>query len=50
MLLGGGRIADVAQAAGFPDPQWLRRLLRRQHGISPRAWRRLHARVHVNTA
>jgi len=50
MLLGGGRIADVAQAAGFPDPQWLRRLLRRQHGIGPRAWRRLHTRVHVNTA
>jgi AraC-like DNA-binding protein len=50
LLLGGGRIADVAQAAGFGDPQWLRRLLRRQHGIPPRAWRRLHARVHVNTA
>lgn len=50
LALGGIRIDDAARSAGFRDPQWLRRLLRRSDGIGPRAWRRLHARVHINSA
>lgn len=50
LVLGGIRIADAAAAAGFRDPQWLRRLLRRSDGVGPKAWRRMHARIHVNTA
>ncbi len=50
LLLGGGSIGDVAASAGFPQTQWFRRLFERQHGIGPRQWRRLHARVHTNTA
>jgi AraC-like DNA-binding protein len=50
MLLGGGKITDVARSAGFPDAQWFRRLFTRAEGVSPLRWRRLHARVHTNTA
>lgn len=49
LVLGGIGIADAARSAGFRDPQWLRRLLQRSVGIGPRDWRRLHARVHVNS-
>lgn len=49
LMLGGGRIGDVAAAVGFRDVQWFRRLFVREQGISPRAWRRLHARVHTNS-
>jgi len=50
MLLGGGiRLSEVATSAGFSDVQWFRRLFVRQHGVSPRMWRRLHARIHTNT-
>jgi AraC-like DNA-binding protein len=50
LLLGGGiSLTEVALAAGFADVQWFRRLFVRQHGISPRTWRRLHARIHTNT-
>jgi AraC-like DNA-binding protein len=50
LLLGGGRITDIARASGFPDGQWFRRLFHRQEGIGPRAWRRRHARIHTNTS
>jgi AraC-like DNA-binding protein len=50
LLLGVGAIDDVARSAGFRQSQWFRRLFQRRHGIGPRAWRRLHVRVHTNTA
>jgi AraC-like DNA-binding protein len=42
-------VAEVAQACGFSDPAYFRRTFLRQQGMSPRAYRRLYARLHVNT-
>ena len=50
MLLDTTETANrIATACGFTDAAYLRRLLRRADGVSPRAYRRLHARVHINT-
>ena len=49
LVIGGLDIARVAEAAGFSGTQWLRRLLHRTDGVSPREWRRIHARLHVNS-
>jgi AraC-like DNA-binding protein len=40
----------IAASCGFTDAAYLRRLLRRSDGVGPRAYRRLHARVHINTS
>ena len=40
---------EIAEAVGFQDAGYMRRLFRRYEGMSPRAYRRLYARVHVNT-
>ncbi len=39
----------VAQRCGFSEVGYFRRLFRRQEGLSPRAFRQLYARMHVNT-
>ncbi|MHB9130962.1 MAG: helix-turn-helix transcriptional regulator [Armatimonadota bacterium] len=39
----------VAQACGFEDIGYFRRIFRRYEGLSPRAYRLLYARVHLNT-
>ncbi|RFU46462.1 AraC family transcriptional regulator [Paraburkholderia sp. DHOC27] len=43
-------IAQVAYACGFDDSGYFRRLFKRSKGMTPNAFRRLHVRVHVNTA
>jgi AraC-like DNA-binding protein len=48
LALGNLTVETAAAAAGFRDAQWFRRLFQRYAGVSPRAWRRLHARGHVN--
>ena len=48
LAVGSLSVAEAAKAAGFKDAQWCRRLFQRDTGVSPRAWRRLHARGHVN--
>lgn len=42
-------IAEVAARLGFADARALRQLFQRYHGMSPRAYRQLYTRVHVNT-
>lgn len=50
-LLTDGRLSvdGVARNCGFDDPGYFRRLFKRETGISPRAYRALHLRIHVNT-
>ena len=43
-------IAQVAYECGFEDSGHFRRLFKRSKGMTPNAFRRLHLRVHVNTA
>ena len=42
-------IDQVARDCGFEDSGYFRRLFRRHAGLSPKKYRRLHARVYVNT-
>jgi AraC-like DNA-binding protein len=42
-------VGEVAREVGFYDPGYFRRVFRRREGMSPRAFRRMHARAHVNT-
>lgn len=42
-------IEEIALACGFSEPRYLRKLFSDRQGISPRAYRKLHARAHVNT-
>lgn len=50
LLMDGQQNVDqIARAVGYSDPGYFRRIFRRQEGLSPRAYRRLHARVHINT-
>ncbi len=49
LLDSGLNIAEIARCWGFADGGYFRRLFRRYEGMSPAAFRRLYARVHVNT-
>lgn len=40
-------VDEIARACGFDDAGYFRRIFRRHTGLSPRAFRRLHARAHV---
>ncbi|HYF49737.1 MAG TPA: helix-turn-helix transcriptional regulator, partial [Planctomycetota bacterium] len=42
-------IDQVARDCGFEDSGYFRRIFNRHTGLSPRKFRRLHARVYVNT-
>jgi len=42
-------VAQIARSVGYSDAGYFRRIFHRQQGISPGAYRRMHARVHVNT-
>lgn len=42
-------IEEIARNCGFTDPNYFRRIFRQQMQISPSAYRKLYARVHVNT-
>ena len=50
-LLTDGRlpIDGVARNCGFDDPGYFRRLFKREMGMSPKAYRALHLRIHVNS-
>ena len=43
-------IAQVAYECGFEDSGYFRRLFKKSKGMTPNAFRRLHLRVHINTA
>jgi AraC-like DNA-binding protein len=42
-------IDQIARECGFTDSGYFRRIFRRAQGLSPRAFRKLYARAHVNT-
>ncbi len=42
-------VAQIARSIGYGDPGYFRRVFHRQQGTSPRAYRRMHARLHINT-
>lgn len=46
---GGPSIEEVALACGFRDARYFRKLFAKEQGMSPRDYRRLHARIFVNT-
>ncbi|RKP55725.1 AraC family transcriptional regulator [Pararobbsia silviterrae] len=52
ILLAEGRLTidQVARESGFEDAGHFRRIFKRSKGMTPNAFRRLHLRVHVNTA
>jgi AraC-like DNA-binding protein len=52
ILLAEGRLTidQVARESGFEDSGHFRRIFKRSKGMTPNAFRRLHLRVHVNTA
>ncbi len=41
-------VAEIASACGYASVGHFRRMFQRHHGVSPRAYRRLMARAHVN--
>ncbi len=50
LLLDSSRnIDEVASAAGFSEAGYFRRVFQREEGLSPLAFRRSYARMHVNT-
>ncbi|MCL6614629.1 MAG: helix-turn-helix domain-containing protein, partial [Firmicutes bacterium] len=42
-------VEEIAFACGFNDPAYFRRIFKRKQGIAPSAYRRLYAKIHVNT-
>jgi AraC-like DNA-binding protein len=42
-------VDSIAQQCGFEETAYFRRLFKRHEAISPRAFRQMYARVHVNT-
>ena len=46
---GGQSIEEVALACGFREPRYFRKLFTAAQGVSPREYRKLHARIRVNT-
>jgi AraC-like DNA-binding protein len=51
-LLADGHLTidQVARQSGFEDSGYFRRIFKRSKGMTPNAFRRLHLRLHVNTA
>jgi len=41
-------IEEVGLSVGFQDASHFRRLFRRAQGISPRSYRQLYSRLHIN--
>jgi AraC-like DNA-binding protein len=39
----------IARQCGFTEERWFRKVFRRLAGTTPGAWRRMHARGHINT-
>ena len=42
-------VEQIARACGYRDGDYFRRVFRQSAGQSPRAFRNLYARFHVNT-
>jgi AraC-like DNA-binding protein len=42
-------VGEIAQACGFADPRYFRRIFRRHQGMNPLRYRNLHTRLHINT-
>ena len=42
-------IDQVSEQCGYADPGYFRRIFKRQVGMTPKAFRKLHSHVHVNT-
>lgn len=42
-------VEEVAVSCGFRDATYFRRLFKRREGISPRAFRQLYSKMHINT-
>ena len=49
LLLGSLNINEVAAQCGYSDPDYFRRVFRRHFDMSPRRFRSLHVRQHLNT-
>jgi len=51
-LLAEGKLSidRVARECGFEDSGYFRRLFRRIEGMTPKSYRKMHVRIHVNTA
>lgn len=49
LLEGLESVEEIAHRCGFEDAGYFRRLFKRFEGISPRAFRHVYARMHVNT-
>ena len=43
------KVEDVAMNCGYNDAGYFRRLFKRSEGISPKRFKSLHAKLHVNT-
>lgn len=41
-------IEQIVTRCGFADPAYFRRIFRRQTGVTPGAFRKLHSRMHIN--
>jgi len=50
LIAGHNNVAQISRLCGFDDDGYFRRLFKRTHGMTPVAFSRLYARVHVNTA
>jgi AraC-like DNA-binding protein len=46
---GSRNVGEIAQACGFADSRYFRRIFRRHQGMSPLRYRNLHTRLHINT-
>ncbi len=42
-------VQEVAMSCGFRDATYFRRLFKRREGISPRVFRQLYSKMHINT-
>ncbi len=50
LLLGSNlRVGEIARACGLDDPDYFHQVFKRRKGLTPSAYRRLHAPVNVNT-
>lgn len=43
------KVDEIAQSCGYGDAGYFRRLFKRSEGISPKRFKSLHAKLHVNT-
>ncbi|MFB9995013.1 helix-turn-helix transcriptional regulator [Deinococcus oregonensis] len=49
LLESSAAVDEIARRCGFEDVGYFRRLFKRHEGMSPRTFRQLYARLHVNT-